>query len=909
MHFSIVHDEAFLEKREQKGYNLFTGLNVISSTRNTVPVWEGDQQYLKRPRIHRLLEKAVGSPVVTVTAGAGYGKTHAVYSFLQANNFVTAWMQLSERDNIQERFWENFTAAVSFINKKTAQRLGEHGFPGTGRRFDSYLSIPREDVDPQVRYVFVYDDFHLIQNREVIRFLEHSVTTPFSNIVSIIISRTTPGIDIAAMDARQIHTGITEEDLRFTVDETAEYFRIQGIEVSRQTIALICRDTEGWAFATHLSALFLKRLSVPVIMKEGHALPGMRSNIFRLLETEVLAGLSPELQKFLVKLTLIDFLPRKLLEALNPKKDILEEMEKIGSFIRRDPYSDSYSIHHLFLECLTRKQAGLEEQEKQEVYRTAARWCINNERRTDALDYYEKAGDYDSIIDIIDRFPLIFPNHTAVHLKEMLDRAPESLYRKNPMLETLRVKVCMSLGLFDECRGRLQRHISYLEESQSSAEPAAEPAVLPGPEETYRALRDCYLYLGFVGLITSTDTRDYRYDRFFEKAACYSPLCSHTSRPPASVIMLGSYICRVQDPEEEKIVPYLEALERSVPFGVRAFGGCMYGMDDLARGEYAYFRGDLAKAENLIRRALEKAREQNQYEIENRSLFYLLRIGIYRGNQQEIKDVLVFLEAQKKQEFYRNRFIHYDIITGWFYTQIGEREKLAPWLKNDFEDGEINDRGRGLEILVKAKYHLGEKKYPAALASLADRRDIEGALLFGKLETLALEAVCRYNARDFEGTAAVLHSACRLAVSSGITVPFAELGRYTRSLMDWALKAAIPGIETEWIAEQKREAAAYAKKLFSLAGALKERENSREKRRTGQASSPPASMPGLSRREQEVLSCLSQGLTRTEIAGMLSLSINTVKSVIRSVYNKLGAVNRSHAIQAAAEAGILKKDG
>jgi LuxR family maltose regulon positive regulatory protein len=905
--FLIIRDEAFLEKREQRGYNLYSGLKMIASIHSTVPLREGNQLYLDRPRIHRLLEKAMDSPVVTVIAGAGYGKTQAVYSFLQRHHFTTAWMQFSERDNIQERFWENFTATVSFIDKKTAQRLGEHGFPGTGRRFGHYLDIPREEVDPQAHYVFVYDDFHLIQNEEVIRFMKQNITTHFPNIVSIIISRTASGLDIAALDSRQIHTGITEEDLRFTVEETAEYFRMQGLEVSHQTIAQVCRDTEGWAFATHLSTLFLKRLSVPTMMMEGHALPGMRSNIFRLLETEVLAGLSPEMQKFLIKLTLIDFLPRDLLESLDLHKGLMAEIEKIGSFLRHDPYSDTYRVHHLFLEYLTRRQAELGEQEKQEVYHAAARWCINNDRRTDALNYYEKAGDYDSIIEILDKFPLIFPKHTAVHLKAMLDRAPEALYRENPMLETLCLKVFLSLGLFDECRLRLQKHIRRLEESLP-ADPAPR-----GTEEICRALRDCYLYLGFVGLITSTDTGDYGYDGDFEQAARYSSRCTHVSRPPASVVMLGSYICRVRDPEEEKTAFYLAALERSVPFGVRAFGGCMYGMDDLARGEYAYFRGDMTNAENLVRRALGKARERDQYEVENRSLFYLLRIGIYRGDLQGVKDALASLEDQRKQEYYRNRLIHYDIIMGWFYTQTGEKEKLAPWLKNDFEESEINERGRGLEILVKAKYHLGEKKYPAALASLMDRRDVEGGLLFGRLETLALEAVCRYNARDLEGAAAVLQSACQLALSSGITVPFAELGRHTRSLMDWALKESIPGVKAEWLADQRRDAAAYAKKLFSLAGVLKERAISREGHRTGQGHVSfqryPVSQPGLSRRELEVLSCLSRGLTRTEIAGMLSLSINTVKSVIRSIYNKLGAVNRSHAIQAAAEAGLLKGEG
>ena len=37
---------------------------------------QGNQVYLERPQIDSLLEKAVKNPLVTVVAGAGYGKTH-----------------------------------------------------------------------------------------------------------------------------------------------------------------------------------------------------------------------------------------------------------------------------------------------------------------------------------------------------------------------------------------------------------------------------------------------------------------------------------------------------------------------------------------------------------------------------------------------------------------------------------------------------------------------------------------------------------------------------------------------------------------------------------------------------------------------------------------------------------------
>jgi LuxR family maltose regulon positive regulatory protein len=832
------------------------------------------------------------SPIVTVTAGAGYGKTQAVYSFLQNYNAFTAWLQLSERDNMPDRFWENFIAAVGFISKDTARRVAEQGFPDTERDFGRYLTIPQGDIIPQARYVFVFDDFHLLKNGDVLRFVEHSIFTPFPNIVSIIISRSSPHINVSGPDSRRTGTQVTEKDLRFTEEETVEYFRIQGIKASRQTAAAVCRDTEGWAFAIHLSALFLKRFSASTPMPEDHKLPGMRSNIFRLLKTEVMDAVSPALQRFLIKLSLIDSLSRKLLEALNPGKDLIGEMERIGSFVRYDSYSDSYSIHHLFLEYLTGRQGELDAAEKQEFYRSAARWCRSNSRRIDALNYYEKAGDYDSIIDIIDRLPMILPDHTGLTLKELLNRAPESLYRDNPMLWALYCKIGISLGFFDESTKILRDHIKGLEESAPSLPQAA--------ELRRRALLGSCLYLGFAGLITSTDTGDYRYVENLKRAALYSPLSGPEPGPPATVIMLGSYICRVRDPEAEKIIPYLNALEASVPHAARAFGGCMYGMADLAWGEYAYFRGDLSAAKTRLGEALRKAREKRQFEIENRSLFYLLRIAIHRGSGPEIEEALKGLDAQEEQEYYLNRSVHHDIIMGWYYTQTGEPEKIKAWLKSDFEDGELNNRGRGLEILVKAKYHLAKKNYPAALASLSGRKDLEGDLALGKLEALALEAVCRYALRDREGTLGCLRGIYQLEHRGGITMPLTELGRFARSLMDWALKQETEDLSREWLLERRRSASLYAKKLFSVTGARQE--NGQE---GGTAGAP--SLGGLSRREQEVLACLSRGLTRTEIAGTLSLSINTVKSVIRSIYNKLGAVNRSHAVQTAIAAGFLKK--
>ena len=71
--------------------------------------------------------------------------------------------------------------------------------------------------------------------------------------------------------------------------------------------------------------------------------------------------------------------------------------------------------------------------------------------------------------------------------------------------------------------------------------------------------------------------------------------------------------------------------------------------------------------------------------------------------------------------------------------------------------------------------------------------------------------------------------------------------------------------------------------------------------------SQPAMMPvgELSRSELRVLRYLPTNLTRREIAGELSVSVHTVDSHIRRVYAKLGAADRTAAVQRGRELRLL----
>ncbi|MDO9495564.1 MAG: response regulator transcription factor [Nocardioides sp.] len=64
----------------------------------------------------------------------------------------------------------------------------------------------------------------------------------------------------------------------------------------------------------------------------------------------------------------------------------------------------------------------------------------------------------------------------------------------------------------------------------------------------------------------------------------------------------------------------------------------------------------------------------------------------------------------------------------------------------------------------------------------------------------------------------------------------------------------------------------------------------------GGAGDWPGREAGMSSREAEVVALITQGLSNQEIAERAYLSINTVKSYIRSAYRKMGVTTRSQAV-------------
>lgn len=67
----------------------------------------------------------------------------------------------------------------------------------------------------------------------------------------------------------------------------------------------------------------------------------------------------------------------------------------------------------------------------------------------------------------------------------------------------------------------------------------------------------------------------------------------------------------------------------------------------------------------------------------------------------------------------------------------------------------------------------------------------------------------------------------------------------------------------------------------------------------------PAELSGLSERERQVLELIARGLSNTQIAAELGLSVSTVKNRVSDLFAKLGVRDRAQAVIVAYEAGLV----
>jgi len=288
----------------------------------------------------------------------------------------------------------------------------------------------------------VLDDYQFISSQavheEVAFLLDHCPHT----LHMVIATRVDPPLPLARLRARGQTVELRAADLSFTEPEAAQFLNeVMGLQLDAGSVAVLAERTEGWIAGLQMAALSMRhREDVPGFI-EGFS--GTNRYILDYLLEEVLAGQSPEIQRFLLCTSILERLTHPLCDAVlandegskgegdnqstgseiffpSGSASILEYLDRANLFLV--PLDDEriwYRYHHLFADLLrTQLHRSLGAQGVAHLHVRASEWYEQNGSILDTIHHASLASDEERVERLIEQ-----------HYMAMVSRGEMSGYR------------------------------------------------------------------------------------------------------------------------------------------------------------------------------------------------------------------------------------------------------------------------------------------------------------------------------------------------------------------------------------------------------------------------------------------------------------------------------------------------
>ena len=850
---------------------------------------------IHRNRITTLIEQATERPVTVITAPPGAGKTVACagWAAVRARSRRIAWLSLDEGDRDPARFWAGITAALA----AGGTTLGASLIPRTREAPDD---LPADLVNTVRKLsgsvVLVIDDMHMLADSEVLPGLALLIHHAPASLRLILCGRSVPGLHLAKMRLSGDLSELQAADLACTTQEAEAYFDALGLAAGAAKRDSLMRETEGWMAGPRLAALVAARdgnLNVDAIAADPIVADYMRD--------EVLDRQQPEVRQFLRRTSVAERLTPGFADWLTAGSGgarILDQLDRENSFVFRD-HDGKYRYHpflrQVLLGELRREMPG----EVSVLFARAARWAAGQGDVIEAVRYAAEAGQWDQVSRVLTEAGLAgaLPDRAAEFEAE-LGRLPAER-RGDPA-------VAAALAMVRLCRGDPESAEAYiglaalaLEESAPDRlvielwlamvrlirQPDAEAIVAgrslaekarasAGTQSEHQALGLLWLALGTVLLCR------------WEVADCASALTSAHHQLTAAGT--GALALRARG--------WL-ALSAALSGDLAAAAALSKGLRDLvpldpaagclamiAAALVAIERDDLLLAQQLLDDADPAALSPLPGEPD---ITVLLTLGRGRGALAEGDAERASDVARLAREKYDRAGPVLSVLDFDAALRCGDLGLAAAALGPQAIPPEAPASGgeRPDQAAARARLLLASSD-PAAALSLAltvahaDQDDADGGVrptLRDRVTALLTAAIAARRTGADDVAAKLLEEALTAAESHDLYRPFLDGGGAVHSSLALLISPSSP-------------AAGFAARVH-------ERFVCQPSSRAAGSPSAGHETPALTTSELAVLRLLRSYMSNQEIADTLFLSVNTVKTHLRSVYYKLGVSSRREAVE------------
>ncbi|MBL8148201.1 MAG: hypothetical protein JNL34_17630 [Anaerolineae bacterium] len=432
---------------------------------------------LARPRLWERLDAAVDSPLIVVSAPAGYGKTTLVSSWIQyqqaipGSQFTSAWLSLDERDSDLVVFLRYLCASLDRVFPGACDySLELLNGPVTPPLFDLLRELANELEALPDDLVLVLDDYHTLTSGDVGNLLAALMRYWPPRLHMVLVTRHRLDLPLATMRARGNLTELTADDLRFTTSEVEDYLsKVVKVEPVGQMVEQIANQTEGWAAGLNLATLPLRRKGIIVRLSTRL---DTSSTIFDYMIEDVLANEPAEIGDFLCRIAILDRWCLSLCDAVTGAEvessqalAAVNWLEHTNFFIvPLDGEREWYRFHRLLRDALCQYAARVFTPDQiAGFHRRAARWFMSRGLVEEALHHAMAIQDNDLAAEVVESGFVEALNHEdRSSLERWLGQFPASFVEDHAGLLCIRAVVeqmAWRLDALERSTTQLKQHL------------------------------------------------------------------------------------------------------------------------------------------------------------------------------------------------------------------------------------------------------------------------------------------------------------------------------------------------------------------------------------------------------------------------------------------------------------------
>ena len=872
---------------------------------------------LPRPRLLDALR--VLKPLTLVSAPAGYGKTVLVDSWISRLGDGPSVVHLGLNGDAIDpvTFWST-----------TSRLLRSNGIdlpdvPVLRADRTDLRSLARGIAAQQRKVIFVLDCGEFSLSSAVGQGLDRFLRRCSGRLALILLTRTDPPMPLHRYRLDGAITELRATDLAFTTAEVAMLVQREGLVLESSEISLLQSRTGGWAAGLRFAGLGLA--ATADIDEALRAFRGDSGNVAEYLLHEVLAKQSQETRQFLLRMCVVDELDPRLVTILTGRPCDLQALEVLAhrnAFIELVPgHYDRYRYHSLFREFLRGQLAAETPELVPGLHRLAAAWLAGDGQVSAAIRHASLAQDWtlaaELLVDRL-RFAELLVGSKGEPIRDLLKGLPPDW----PGSAAAIARAALSVSELDVESSAL--HLT-------AARRLVSQEVLPAGHRRGLAIAVLSALVASLGNDTDAGLRSVL---AAEKALRLAPAHDVTALLTLSAVIGGckGRILFTRGDLEAGAAAFASGVATAEAAHVEELTVELKGMSALVEAVI----GRLGRATELalqVSSGVSGISERATSPGVGAATLALAWVRTEESEPERARDLLGQAERQLASydsavlapvlSLLRARVLRSD---GDFELALaelegaGEQLSSAPftapgtgWLAESLVVGEAtslmalerHEEAVGLLQSFRAQGRVADEQVLHQALVVAGVEEpfppgpdtsLEGAPLAVQVNSWLLLAEQSLRSQDPERSEEFLSRALRLAAPERLRRPFLEAGHDVRAFLERSGLSASnrwlrtrgptdsPDTEESRLPQQRRPF------------------------RDADLSTTAVVIP-LTVKESEVLAYLADLLTTDEIAATMFVSVNTVRSHVRSILRKLGVSRRNEAVRLAWDLGLLPPRG